>query len=605
MRWIYRFSTVFNPNSLTLYRTYYHSLPIICDVNDQSKVETFHAKLIKDGSLQILNTGNHLLSLYVKSRNLGHAQKLFDEIRERDVRTWSTLLSGLARNECFSLVLDEFRNMQIEGVCPNQFTLSTLFKCCSSLCEVRLGKELHGWIIRNGMELDNVLENSILDFYVNCYKLEHSKRVFESMEEKSCLSWNIMLGAYLRNRDVHNSLALFKSLSCKDVATWNTVIDGLRQIGFLQTSLDILRQMVESRNLFNKVTFSIALNLASSLCDLELGKQLHCRVLIFGIQADNFIQNSLIDMYNKCGVMEKASKVFSRTPRDSLNSDEKAEIVSRSSLVTGFVQNGNYEEALKTYISIVREGVKVDKFTLTSLVSACEDLGIGEQIHAHILKGGHSLDSYLASSLVDMFAKCGSFDEAQTIFEETKNSKNVVLWTSMISSYAAHGRGMDAVHLFECMRNEGIEPNPITFVGVLTACSHAGLLEQGQKYFTTTKIYSINPEIEHFNCMVDLYGRAGHLEKANEFIHEHGISHFSSVWKSFLSSCRLHHNVEMEKWALENLLKLEPSDAAPYILSASMLASDQKWEAAANMRSLMQKHRVNKLPALSWIQMKN
>ncbi|KAM7254747.1 hypothetical protein ACFE04_019988 [Oxalis oulophora] len=563
----------------------YHSLS-----NEPTLVETFHANQIKDGSLQNLDMGNYLLSLYVKSLNLVYAHNLFDQIPERDVRSWSILLSGYARKQSFPNVFHVFRNMQIQRLPPNHFTLSTIFKCCSTLRDLRLGKEVHGWIVRNGIDLDNALENSLLDFYAKCMRLEHAKRVFESMEQKCCLSWNIMLAAYLRNRDVANSLSLFKSLSRKDVATWNTLIDGLRKIGSLQIAMDMLRQMTESGSLFNKVTFSISLNLASSLRDLQLGKQIHCRVLRFDVHNDNFIRNSLIDMYGKCEKMEKASIVFSRTSRDFVFDDEKADIVSRSSLITGFIQNGDFENALEKYITMFREGFKVDKFTLTSIISACANsgnLGIGQQIHSQIQKTGHHFDPYLASSLISMYAKCGNLNEAQEIFIQTKSS-NIAMWTSMISGYASHGQGTEAVRLFESMINKGIQPNEITFIVVLTACCHSGLVEQGRKYFMIMKeIYDITPEIEHLNCMVDLFGRAGFLHEAKAFIHEHGISHLSAVWKSFLSSCRLHYNVEMEKWALEKLLQMEPSDAAPYILSASILASDHKWEDAANMRSLM------------------
>lgn len=277
-------------------------------------------------------------------------------------------------------------------------------------------------------------------------------------------------------------------------------------------------------------------------------------------------------------------------------------------MVAGCVQNGEYENALKAFCLMVRENIEVDKFTLTSIVSACTSTGVldqGRQIHAYIKKIMHKVDAQMGSSLIDMYAKCGSFNDARKIFKQTTDL-NVVLWTSMITGCALHGQGREAVRHFELMMTEKIIPNEITSICLLTACSHAGLLEKGCKYFKLMQtVYGINPGVEHYTCMVDLYGQAGRLNLIKEFIHENGISHLSAVWKSFLSSCRLHKNVEMGKWVSQRLVQLEPFDPGPYILLSNMLAADYIWEEAADVRSLMHQKNVNKLPGQSWIPLKN
>ncbi|KAJ9176127.1 hypothetical protein P3X46_011472 [Hevea brasiliensis] len=571
--------------------------------------DLLHAYVIKNGSLQSLGICNYLLNLYVrKSQNLYHAHKLFDEILARDIRTWTILISGFAHYENYKMVLHLFRKMQREGVYPNQFTLSSVLKCCSTLCELRNGKAIHGWILTNEIGLDVVLENSILDLYVKCGALDYAQRLFKSMEWKDTVSWNIMISAYLHMGHVQRALDLFLSLNFKDVTSWNTIMDGLMKNGFERTALELLYKMLEIGPMFNAFTFSIALNLVSCLSLLELGKQIHGQVLRLVLHNNGFIRNSLLGMYCKCGKMEEASMTLRTIPLKISCDDSLAEIVSWSSMVSGYVRNGKYESALQTFRFMVNEQVVVDKFTLTSIVSACANKGIlelGRQVHAHIQKIGHKLDSHLCSSLIDMYAKCGSLNDAQRIFKQNIDM-NVVLWTSMISAFAFHGQGQEAVQLFECMMNERIKPNEITFIGVLIACNHAGLLEEGCKYFELMqKVYGIKPGFEHYTCMVDLYGRSGRLNEAKEFIHENGISHLSAVWKSFLSCCRLHKNVEMGKWVSERLLKLEQSDAGSYILLSNMYSTDHRWEEAANVRSLMRQRRVNKLPGLSWIQLKN
>ncbi|CAL8166973.1 unnamed protein product [Prunus armeniaca] len=582
------------------------------DLPNESLPDTLHAKSVKNGSLDNLDVRNYVTSLYVKSNKLDYAHKLFGESPDRDVRSWTILISGFARIGYCRTVLELFKQMQIERVCPNQFTLSSVLKSCSSLSDFRMGKVIHGWILSNGIDLDVVLENSILDVYVKCGAFDYAEKFFETMKERDTVTWNVMMGAYMHTGDMEKALDLFRRLPFKDVASWNTIIYGLMRNGHETYALELLSEMVEIGPPFDKVTFSVALVLASSLYVLELGRQIHGRVLRFGIQNDGFLRTSLIDMYSKCGKMEKASLVFKTLPLRTNSKftchETKTEVVSWSSMVSGYVRNGEYEYALLTFCSMVREQIMVDRFSVTSIVSACANVGIlllGQHIHAHIQKIGYKTDVHLGSSYIDMYAKCGSLNDAWMIFKQTCDL-NVVLWTSMISALALHGQGKEAVRLFKLMIQEGIKPNEVSFVVVLNACSHAGLLEEGCKYFSLMKeVYGIKPGAEHFTCMVDLYGRAGRLDEIKEFIHKNGISQLSSVWKSFLSSCRLHKNFELGKWVSERLLQLEPFDEGSYVLLSNMCAANHRWEEAAGMRRLMQQRGINKVAGQSWIQEKN
>ncbi|XP_057960986.1 putative pentatricopeptide repeat-containing protein At3g23330 [Malania oleifera] len=586
------------------------------DSKARSVVENFHAKAIKNGSSQKLGVSNNILSLYVKSKNLEHAQRMFDEITGKDVRSWTILISGFARIRSHRLALDLFIKMQVEGVLPNQFTLSSVLKCCSWLNELRLGKGVHGWILRNGTDLDVALENSILDLYVKCCVFHYVENVFELMVEKDTVSWNIMVGAYLLNGDREKSLDLFWRLPFKDVSSWNTVIAGQMQNGFEETAFELLHQMVAIGPAFNRHTFSIALVLVSSLSILEVGMEIHGRVLRVGIDNDRFIRDSLINMYCKCGKMEKASILFQKLAQDVAGMQDSKTFcdnsimatVSWNSMVSSYVHNGRWEEALQIFRNMVCEQISVDKFTITSIVSACAIAGVlelGRQIHAHILKIGHKLDAIMGSSLIDMYSKCGSLDDARLIFKQT-NDLNVVLWTSLISSCALHGKGREAVWLFESMIDQGIRPNEVSFVGVLTACSHAGLLEEGRRYFESMEeVYGVRCGVEHFTCMVDLFSRAGCFNETKDFIYKNNISHLTAVWTAFLSSCRVHKNIEMGKWVSEKLLKLEPSKPQPYLLLSNIWAINDRWGEAGNVRAWMHEIGARKHPGWSWVRVKN
>ncbi|KAI4350163.1 hypothetical protein L6164_010672 [Bauhinia variegata] len=580
--------------------------------SDSTNVYALHANSFKNGSLQTSNLSSYLLNLYVKSNNLDHAHKLFDEILLRNTQTWTILISGFARIGSSDMVFNLFREMRVAGALPNHFTLSSVFKCCSRVSNLLLGKGVHAWILRNGIVGDIVLNNSLLDFYLKCSVFEYAERLFELMKERDLVSCNIMIAAYIRGGDVEKSLDFFRNLPYKDAVSWNTIIDGLMQCGCERYAFEQLYDMVRSGTELSSFSFSIALMLASSLTHIELGRQLHERVLKFGINSDGFIRSSLVEMYCKCGRVDKASLVLREVPLDFLSIQNSgvrceapaAEIVSWSSMVSGYILNGKYEDGLKSFRFMVRKQVAVDILTITSIISACTNAGtfeFGLQIHAYIQKIGHRMDAYVGSSLIDMYSKSGSLDDAWMIFRQI-NSTNVVLWTSMISGCALHGQGREAVRLFDEMVSQGIVPNEVTFLGVLNACSHAGLLDDGCRYFRMMKdVFCIDPGVEHFTSMVDLYGRAGHLTETKEFIFANGISHLSAVWKSFLSSCRLHKNVEMGKWVSEILLQISPSDAGTYILSSNMCAANHRWDEAARVRTLMHQKGIKKQPGQSWM----
>lgn len=577
------------------------------DSADNTKANIDHAKAVKDGSIQLLQVANYVLSLYVRFRNTNQANKLLEEIPNRNVRTWTIFISGFVQKREAGLALELFRSMQREGVYPNQFTLSSILKCCSYVNDVQMGKGIHGWILRRGIELDTALENSILDYYSKCQAFDYAKRLFELMTEKDTLSWNIIIGAYLQSGDIEKSLDLFELSPFKDITSWNSMLTGQMRNGFERNALELLYEMVKIKLEFNRLTFSIALALVSSLLILELGRQIHGHIFRLGTCNNEFVSNSLINMYCKCGEMEKALAIFRNMHLGNLRM-QNSNIFSWSPIVSGFIQNGRSEDALKFFRFMIHERFEVDKFTLTSIVSACANIGIlelGRQTHAYIQKIGHKLDSFFCSSLIDMYSKCGSLDDAWLTFGET-NKRNNVIWTSMIYACALHGQAKEAIRVFEMMIHEGTTPNEVTFVGVLTACSHSGLLDEGLKYFRLMKeAYSLEPKAEHFTCVVDLFGRAGRLNEAEEFIYKNGISHLSSIWNALLSSCRIHKNTEMGMRCSDKLFNLDPSAAGSYILLSNICGASNRWDEGADVRNFMREKGVKKQPARSWIQIRD
>lgn len=294
----------------------------------------------------------------------------------------------------------------------------------------------------------------------------------------------------------------------------------------------------------------------------------------------------------------------------SLSSDSMERIVSWSSMVAGYIQNGRSEEALHLFQRMHREGIKLDRFTFTSIASACSDAGNleqGKQVHGCIEKSGHVFDVMLKTALTDMYAKCGSLEDAMIIFN-TSSARNVVLWTSLIVGFSLYGKGNEAIQLFQMMIKDtnDIHPNKVTFVGVLNACSHASLVEEGHWYFNLMQeYYGLKPNAEHYTAMADLLGRAGRLTEAKDFIIKNNVAHLRSAWKAVLSGCRTHNNLEMAKWVGDQLIQLEPSDSNSYILLSNMYSGRNQWMEASRLRRLMHENRVtDQKPGQAWIQLK-
>ncbi|KAL9263493.1 Pentatricopeptide repeat-containing protein [Drosera capensis] len=437
-------------------------LGFIEKLENESAIETLHGNLIKSGTIAHLDVGNFVLNGYVKFGILGVALKVFDEMPERDVRSWTILVSGCARAGLFGMGLRWFGMMVGEGVAPNGFTLSSAMKCCSGL--VRVGRAVHGWIVMNGIGMDVVLENSVLDFYVKCGEIRRARRVFELMGVKNTITWNVMISGYVQDGDAESSLELFRRLPDKDTETWNTMISGLVHNGLERTALELLYKMVKVGVCFSDYTLSMALAVVSRLMLMELGRQIHAQMMRLEFFDNEFARSSLIDMYSKCNNVDKASCIFRRIPDNvPRRQNSMTDIFCLSAMVSGYVKSRRWKDAIEIFCNMVSKGIDVDKFTMTSIICSCADFGmleLGQQIHSLVLKRGHKLDAVLCSSMVDMYSKCGSLSDAYLMFNQL-DDQNVFLWTSIICAFALHGREREAVQLFESMRSKGIPPNEV------------------------------------------------------------------------------------------------------------------------------------------------
>ncbi|XP_077212131.1 pentatricopeptide repeat (PPR) superfamily protein [Tasmannia lanceolata] len=533
--------------------------------NQLIQVHTHVVKLGYESTLLICNT---LVDSYCKCGLLDVARKLFVKMPERDCVTFNALIAGYSKDGFSDQALKLFVEMQISGLKPTQFTFAGVLCAYTGLGDLGLGQQIHGAIIKTNFGWNVFVSNALLDFYSKCGCVTDARKLFDEMPELDGVSYNVIITGYVWNGQCDESLDLFRELQF--------------------TGFD--------RKQF---PFSSIMSIASTLSDLEMGRQIHAQTIVTSAESDILVGNSLIDMYAKCGLLDCAELIFSK--RNDRNT------VSWTAMISGYVQKGFHEEAVKLFFDMRAANVTSDQATFSSILrasSSLASLGLGKQLHSYIVRSGYMSNVYAGSALLDMYAKCGCIKEAVRTFNEMPD-RNLVSWNAMITAYSQNGHAKAALNLFEEMLRWGIQPDSVTFLSVLSACSHGGLVEEGFRYFDSmTKFYKLHPKREHYACMVDILGRIGRLGEAEKLMDKMPFEPDSIMWSSILNSCRIHRNQELGQRAADKLFKMELSDAAPYVLMSNIYAEAGRWEDVGKVKKLMKDHGVKKEPAYSWVEIK-
>lgn len=434
--------------------------------------------------------------------------------------------------------------------------------------------------------------NSILaGFSSKPGKLKEAQDLFDKIPEPDTVSYNVMLACYFKNDDVEAAKRLFDKIPVKDIASWNTMISGFSQNGGMDEAKELFYIMPRR----NAVTWNAMISGYVEAGYMESALELFAKAPVKGVVA----WTSIITGYMRCGKVELAEKTF----HEMLDKN----LVTWNAMIAGYVENGRGEDALNLFIKMLELGIHANPSSLSSVLLACSNLSVlklGKQIHQLMYKSPMYLDTTVGTSLISMYCKCGVLEDGWKLFMEMSR-KDVVTWNAMISGYAQHGVGHKALNLFNEMRNEGMKPDWITFVGVLSACNHAGLVEQGICYFEKMqKDYGIRVKPDHYTCMIDLLGRAGRLSDAVDLINKMPFEPHSAIYGTLLGACRIHKNLEIAEFAATNLLNLDPSNPAAYVQLANVYAAKKKWESVSRVRRIMKENKAIKTPGCSWIEIK-
>lgn len=525
-----------------------------------------HCEIVKVGSPDgFVMTG--LVDMYAKCGEVECSREVFDDIVDRNVVSWTSMIVGYMQNDYAEEGLVLFNQMRDGLVEGNQYTYGSIVTACTKLGALHQGKWVHGCLIKNGIEFNSFLVASLVDMYVKCHVIGDARSLFDEHHVIDLVSWTAMIVGYTQSGHPNEALELFTD------EKWEAILP-------------------------NAVTTASVLSSCAQLSFLNLGRSIHSLGIKLGLE-DPIVTNALVDMYAKCHLIEDAQFLF------EMVSDKN--LVAYNSIISGYSQNGSSYEALKLFHKMRSEHLVPDAVTVVTVLSACASLGtlpVGSSLHAYSIKGGLLSSSvYIGTSLVNFYAKCGEAESARIVFDGMKK-KNRITWAAMIGGYGMQGDCGGSVALFTDMLKEKLEPNNAIFTSILSACSHTGRVGEGLVYFNSMcQKYNIVPSRKHYVCMVDLLARAGRLDEAWDFIANIPFKPDVSLFGAFLNGCNLHSRFDLGETAVKRMIELHPDEACYYVIMSNLYTSSGRWHQANQVRELMKKRGLIKSPGCSRVDM--
>ncbi|XP_050217527.1 pentatricopeptide repeat-containing protein At1g71490 [Mercurialis annua] len=576
------------------------SLLLSCvNLKSFSQGKQLHALIISLGFEQHPILVPKLVTFYSNIDLLADARTITENSNILHPLPWNLLISSYVRNGLHGEALSVYRQMIRKGVRPDNFTYPSVLKACGEKLDIAFGKEVHESINASCLGFNLFVHNSLVSMYAKTKELGMARILFENMPERDDVSWNTMISGYANKGMWKEAFELFEKMRAEgveaNIITWNTIAGGCSQSGNYKLALQLLSQMRSSGIHFDSVAVIIGLGACSHIGAIRLGREIHgSAVRSFYDGVDN-VKNALITMYSRCQDLRHAYMLF--------QSMRTKNIITWNSMLSGYTHMDRSEEASFLFREMLFSGLEPTHVTLASILPLCArtaNLHHGKEFHCYILRHAGFKDYLLLwNSLIDMYARSGKVLEAKRLFH-SMSRRDEVTYTSLIAGYGIQGEGQAALKLFDEMNKRGIKPDHVTMVAVLSACSHSGLLTEGIMLFERmSTAYGITPRLEHFACMVDLFGRAGLLHKAKDMITRMPYRPSSAMWATLLGACCKHQNREIGEWASEKLLELRPENSGYYKLIANMHGAAGCWNKLANVRTYIRDLNVRKEPGYS------
>ncbi|XP_071739473.1 pentatricopeptide repeat-containing protein At4g37170 [Rutidosis leptorrhynchoides] len=483
---------------------------------------------------------------------------------------------------------------------PSPLVYSNLLQLCLQQKALESTKMVHAHIKTSDFSPGVSSYNRMIDVYCKCGSLADAQVVFDEMQDKDLCSWNTMVSGYAKAGRVKDARKLFDEMPEKDNFSWTAIISGYVRCNLPNDALLLCRTMMNECNVrCNKFTVCSALAASTATQCLNIGKEIHGHIVRTGMDSDAVVWSALSDMYGKCGSLDEARHIFDKT----LDKD----VVTWTAMIDRYFKHGRKEEGFILFSELLKSGNRPNEFTFAGILNACahhNTESIGKQVHGYMTRVGFNQSSFAASALVHMYCKCGNVQVADKVFK-WMSIADLASWTSLINGYAQNGQPNEAIKLFESLLESGTKPDHITFVGVLSACTHSGLVDKGLEYFYSIKEkHGLSYTVDHYACVVDLLSRSGRFSEAEDIIKKMEMKPEKYLWASLLAGCRTHGNLDLAKRAAKELFKIEPENAATYVTLSNIYAAAGKWGEVAKVRNMMDINGVVKKPGKSWTEIK-
>ncbi|KAH0983057.1 hypothetical protein GBA52_010234 [Prunus armeniaca] len=624
-----------------------HILNRLIDVYCKSSNFTYAHQLFDQIPKPDIVARTTLITAYSAIGNLTLARKIFNEtpLSMRDTVCYNAMITGYSRNNDGYASIRLFGEMRQGGFRPNDFTYTTVLRGAAQIVDVeKQCQQLHCAVVKSGTGFATSVWNALLSVYVRCASsplvsssslMGEARNLFNEMPERDELSWTTMITGYIRNEDLHAARELLDGMDERMEVVWNAMISGYAHHNSFQEALLLFRKMRLLGIHQDEFTYTSVISSCANNGLFQLGKQVHAYILRTEakptVDFSLSVNNTLLTLYYKCGKLDEARYIFNNMPVKDLVSwnailsgyvsagriqEAKSffkEMPERSILtwtvmISGLAQNGLGEEAMKLFNQMRLEGFEPCDYAFSGAITSCAALGAlehGRQLHAQLISLGFDSSLSAANALITMYARCGVFEDANSVFL-TMPYIDSVSWNAMIAALAQHGHGVQAIDLFEKMLKADILPDRITFLVILSACSHAGLVKEGRHYFSSMCVsYGISPDEGHYARMIDLLCRCGEFTEAKGLIESMPFEPGGPIWEALLAGCRTHGNMDLGIQAAERLFELVPQHDGTYILLSNLYAAIGRWDDVAKVRKLMRDRGVKKEPGCSWIDIEN
>ncbi|PWZ38526.1 Pentatricopeptide repeat-containing protein [Zea mays] len=572
-----------------------------------------HALAAKSGHSSLLLVANAILGMYVKCGRFGDAMRAFDGMDRRDVSSWNAVLAGLVELGRHDEAFEMFGEMRASGnVRADRFSLSALLTAAGEGVGQLQGEAVHALSLKSGLETDLSVGNALIGFYAeHGASVEDVVSVFQRMPVKDVISWTGLLNGYMEFGLVDMALDVFERMPQRNFVTYNAVLTGFcrNKEGVRATfakkaglrGLGLFRQMVEDGLEISDVTVTGVLNACAIAADRKVSEQVHAFVIKCGCVSSPWIDAALIDMCIKCGRSGDAHLLFEQWQH------EESFHIAWNSLLLASVRGGEYEKALSTFLQMFRSsGAEfIDEFMLTSVLGVCGSLGfaeLGKQMHTFAAKSGLLSTRGVGNAIISMYGKCGELKDAISLFERM-TCRDLVSWNAMITAHLLLHQGDDILKIWSEMERSMVRPDSITFLLVISACSHTSSdsTDKCRKLFLSMpSTYGIEPAMEHYAAFVYVLGCWGRFDEAEQLIGGMPLQPGALVWRSLLDSCSKHSNMAVRRRAMKHLLALEPQDPSTYVLTSNLLSESARWRSSENTRLEMYEKGMRKIPARSW-----